>query len=456
MLGRRIDCPSCGEQIEVPRNGKRKAADKTWIPVLCRLCGTRMHAEPHQVGSSIRCPDCFVETVVQEAPETPQGKRLELQDGYPLADESPPSGASLFAEQIEAVCPHCGEETSLSASLAGEQLACPCCDRLFIVGGKGELSAPAPVVPAPAPDGELDLVYEPSEAAATGAAAIETVEEPLRHRGLWEDQAPTPPPKHPFVSGVYGFPGRPDCRGRVTAIAAIQSAALFLAWGAIANGSAPAAGLGSAPYWVAALFFTILAGVLILSWAAVAWSSASAIVTDSANGADEIESWPTGPFTDWFGEGFGMMFAFGSAAAAGVGASWALQRHLGWEQMQAAPFGVGFALVLAPIFGLSVLESGSTLGILSTPITASVLRTPGAWLKFHLSGAAWALLAAASWLLVLPWNRGGWELAGRLLAPLVSAWAWFVYCRLLGRLGWVVMEDLAARHAAAEAARAEA
>lgn len=470
MLGRKFNCPSCGAEIEAPqgnaqsgsaqtgqdngsrRNGALSAAEKTWIPVVCRLCGTRMHAEPHQIGEKIRCPDCFVENEVREAPPVAKAKRLELEDGYPLANGPAATKTPLFADRVDTACPSCREELSLSASLIGERFACPYCDRYFTVtGNRVSDAAVAPTKPADQDD-EYDVLQPASESSPTnyGATPIETVDEPLRHRGLWEDKPPTPPPTHPFLQGVYGFPARPDCRGRVLAIASIQSAALFLGWGAVVNGSAPAAGIGSAPYWIGALFFSILATILLLSWLAVAWSSVSAIITDSANGADDVESWPTGPFTDWFGDGLPMMIAFGSAAAAGSGASWALHENLGLNELQAAPFGVAVAVAFAPIFALSVLESGSALGILSAPITASVLRTPGAWVKFFVSSSPWAVAAAAPWVLVLPLGYGGWEVAGRLAAPVLAAWAMFVYSRLLGRLGWVVMEDLAARKAEQE------
>lgn len=445
MRGRRIDCPNCGDSIEVPaKPSSNGAAAKKWIPVVCRLCHTRMYAEPHQIGQSMRCPDCFVETEVKPAPPVVPPQKLKPQDGYDL-DGAPPVGRTkLVTDEVDVACPACRVELTLSASLLGEQFACPNCDRYFTVSGKRNSQE--------APDHDEDVYDLAPEVPSQRPASLplELVEEPQRHRGVWEDQAPIAPPQKPFWSGVYGFAFRPDCRGRVALLGSLQATTVFLAYGAIRNALVPGGNLGAAPYWITALFFSILTITVLAFWVVNAAASVSAIVTDSANGADDVENWPSGPFIDWFGDGLGLMYAAICAAVTGAGACWAAARHLDWPAEVALVLGAAIGHLLTPIFALSVLESGFFLGLLSPAITASLIRAPAAWLKFLAGSLLFGAAAAASWLTVLPLAPGAWDYVVRAVAPFLGAVGLFVYARLLGRLGWVVMEDLAERKAEIE------
>lgn len=51
--------------------------------------------------------------------------------------------------EIDFVCPHCGQELSAPAEYAGETIDCPACRQSFTVPAPGAAPAPAPDAPAP-------------------------------------------------------------------------------------------------------------------------------------------------------------------------------------------------------------------------------------------------------------------------------------------------------------------
>jgi hypothetical protein len=53
--------------------------------------------------------------------------------------------------EIDFVCPHCGQELSAPAEYAGETIDCPACQQSFTVPAPGAAPAPAAAPAAPAP-----------------------------------------------------------------------------------------------------------------------------------------------------------------------------------------------------------------------------------------------------------------------------------------------------------------
>ena len=58
--------PSAIEEDEEPSSGSAK---EDVVPVVCRLCGTRMHAKESQIGKFKTCPDCGQKTEIKAVPK---------------------------------------------------------------------------------------------------------------------------------------------------------------------------------------------------------------------------------------------------------------------------------------------------------------------------------------------------------------------------------------------------
>jgi len=77
------------EEDEEPTSGSSK---EYVVPVICRLCGTRMHAKESQIGQFKTCPDCGQKTEIKEVPKH---QRIQPQttsaDAYGLSQANGPT-----------------------------------------------------------------------------------------------------------------------------------------------------------------------------------------------------------------------------------------------------------------------------------------------------------------------------------------------------------------------------
>jgi hypothetical protein len=204
--------------------------------------------------------------------------------------------------------------------------------------------------------------------------------------------------------------------------------------------------LSSAPAWFGGAMVMALALIFELMWFVFASACALAVVRDSANGADEIENWPGGAFTDWIGDPLYIFIASCVSALPGAGLDWLLA-HFGLPSGVAAPAGV---FLLFPVVLLSMLEAESPLGAASSAVWRTFAVAANGWAGFYLAAATLvavtaAVTASASILI------GG--LFGEFVASMALVAAWLIYFRLLGRLGWYCADrtSRAARKAEAEA-----
>ena len=91
--------------------------------------------------------------------------------------------------------------------------------------------------------------------------------------------------------------------------------------------------------------------------------------------------------------------------------------------------------LLFPVALLSSLASLSRWNILRPFILARLLKVFPATVLFYLLAAVLAALSAAAWYATLSRLHGLWLLP---VAAFVTAVAWFLYARLLGRLAWLL------------------
>lgn len=84
-----------GEQYEVwgvdeaPPVSQLLATQPTYVPIVCRRCGTLMHATADQVGQTVRCPDCRAEHVVPR-PEKRKRRSVVARDSPRLDPAAAP------------------------------------------------------------------------------------------------------------------------------------------------------------------------------------------------------------------------------------------------------------------------------------------------------------------------------------------------------------------------------
>jgi hypothetical protein len=158
---------------------------------------------------------------------------------------------------------------------------------------------------------------------------------------------------------------------------------------------------------------------------------ALAIVYDSSEGNEEIHNWPTSLFMDWLTDLITFIIALLVSAVPG----WLIAKVLG-ASLETMAISMG-ASVLAclPITLLSQLANNSQWAVIAPPVLMSWVRRPLSWLGFWIHAASTAgLVAGAAYL---AFAISGWFI---ILLAAVAVGALMYYCRVVGRLGWVIAE----------------
>ena len=466
QVGREIACPDCGSKVVVSRRPEAPikerppasqeevyalldefheppeslpAADEVYIRVNCPLCDTLLHGTLDQVGESLLCPDCYTPVVVPPPKEPAEEKPTvahSVDEEYALQKEvDEPAAESRAKEQplIPLVCKVCQTRMYASVDQVGELVTCPDCSTPVVV--------PRPQAPVakPRPDGTLIGEYgvgktverpeykprpdvrlariEPGDTRAVEEAKTSGI---VRVRPV--------PPQWPFLSGIFGFlwnPGTwPRLVGLMLGLLLVLPPGIF----ALSLMITPNLGLVSAIPWFGAMVMFAAGALACMAWGFVAFPIFLAVVRDTAEGNDEIESWPEPPYIDWVGEFFQVFNSVSVSVLCGV-AAYQLLYSLGMRTALVLPLGVFF---LFPVALLSMLEGDSALKALSLPVVGSLFSVWWAWGLFYLETAvlvgAFLLLAVGTLLLVGPW---GLLLVGTLWVPILM-----LYFRLLGRVAW--------------------
>ncbi len=334
------------------------------------------------------------------------------------------------------VCPNCQSPTTILPESIGTMVICPTCGSSFFPGvsSEGDLP-PAHHVDEPSllPEsvGEsyslsVERSVDPVEVSHVRPSAAPApppgqsrLSLPPGDRVLLKAAKLPPPPRWTFFSGVYTFPWYAGSVWRW----------LFLTLGLLL----------AAECFVFAFEFGGLVGVGFFSPAlifiaafsvAAAGSIFQATVQDTANGYNVIENWDDSDFRDWFGPTFVVAMQLLLAIIVGVGL-----HALAGGETPAAVFAI--AGLLFPVFYLSAMEASSPLVPVTMPITRTLTSHWYVWLLFYfITGLLLAGLVAA-----LKWLSRENQFVAAAIAPLLLTTGWFIYARLLGRLGWRVSED---------------
>ena len=173
-----------------------------------------------------------------------------------------------------------------------------------------------------------------------------------------------------------------------------------------------------------------ITGFWIISFSAVAL----AVVQDTANGMDEVVSWPDWNFFDWIGSAF--YFPIGAFAAGSPGMALAIFMLTGGLPFAAAPLPVLLSLlVLFPMVMYSMLVEGSIMGLVSGQVLRSFHFAGEGWLLFYMYSLVIGLLVAVFGALAEVDSIAVNLIAAAGLVPLA-----LLYCRLLGRMMWYAAE----------------
>lgn len=414
---------------------------RRYIPVVCTLCHTRMHAAADQVGQTMVCPDCGTVNVVPPMPASEAPLPVAPMEGYELAAGDAPRPASRPPQEYTFKCPVCSTRLQASRGESGRRISCPDCGTAFAIPppppdepGGDPFEEPIetyPVSPGPVPAGVPPTLpgatpprHEPEPAAEADSPQADRDLLPPRRseRKL---------PRWPLINGVFSFPFRVNslvCWGKMAAGAWLVQGVGVIALSQVRAIDQTGVGLGylvMAAGMLYAIGFVSVVAVALSFWIS---SSALKIVTETANGVDRIEQWASEDFVDWL---FEALYLVNSVV---------LSLMVGWGIQALAPrlpadLTVGVSMfVVFPILLLSMLETGSAMNPISPALLKSLFLQWWAWLGFYALAAM--LLAAVAAVLLGLWL---WlDLWSIFPSSFVIAPALMVYFRLLGRLGWYI------------------
>jgi DNA-directed RNA polymerase subunit RPC12/RpoP len=458
MAGRCGACTKCGAQITVPSNPKPSLFDELdeptsstphfrapqYVGVDCRLCQTRLYGTPDQVGKELKCPDCGTLTTLRP-PGPVERKRPEAMEGeqYELMDETTPSTSAQVASLPQYVALNCIRcDTLIHATLdqVGRMIDCPDCGKKNRVPPPPQRRAAESVLTS---DGyDIDPAADPGERPpvvpldtqlmheqqfdATLSADRAAAARGKRRR--FDDRGRPVAPRWPLVTGFIPFVLSPEVLFRWLGISfglALAGLVLFFAYLAAMSGSYGAT--------AAACFIALGAGLTIVSLAALA-SNFMAIVVESSDGAERIQTWST-QITDWFPD-----LRFPAAAILfSLLPGWLVSQFAASDQTQVWICISASMFIAFPIMSLAQLHNDSPLDVLSPKLLSTILRCPISWAVFYIESALLGVLfmAAANFFA----KRSPLEMLG--LFPVIVAVA-FLYARLLGRLGWRLADATAA------------
>lgn len=452
--GKRAKCSHCGGTIVVPGEPLKPPPPPEPVPeqpqyvgVNCLLCGTRMYGTLADVGKELKCPDCGrltklppPEVKKKRIPAAMEGEQYELWEG-----DNQPWGVTLSAagpHYVAVECRLCQTHLQATIDQVGKKIRCPDC------GAETLVRVPATGVKTKAPPPPVDEYGVEDAVATTPLSSFYASEideaEALRGAGSGTKKGESKPakaidapfeprpelPRWPLVSGTLSFMRTSGVPSRWIIMSSSLVAILWLGNSALSTLGTVSGGIGGAP--IAILGMTRLAAAIVvgLIWSMAMAAAALAIVSESAEGNEHVHAWPSSNFMDWIPDLLTILVALMTAAVPG----YVVAELTGRTPL--APFMIGVSvLIFLPLTHLSQLVNNSAWAVFSPHVVLSWFRCPFSWIGFLLHAAIAASMAVGAGFLA--YRVSPWFLF--LFAP-VAVEALIYYCRVMGRLAWVIAE----------------
>ena len=456
----------------LPPPPPRKKPKVTHVAVVCTLCRTRLHAPLEKVGQTIQCPDCHTVNEIKPlqgkiAPKS-KGPSLDNAEEFDLSTpvERPayrplqaPRGEYEVLSALDPASVEHGWTLPAAGEAPGQQLAAR--EPTAAAKPPAAASPPAPVkasAPVAEPPAEEYAEYEEDEefVISEPVERLEYKPPPVKlpppdpdaamYDGRYDDEytgagvnrkAKDAWKKAPFLIGIVEFLFQRDTLLR-WALYAVGAALLV----ALANAATPVKGddhvadaLNSAMTKVYAIIF----GIGFMAWVAPFAICCLAIVEDTANGSDEITSWPDYNILDWFSKAAYFPVAGMVAGFPGLVIGSFIVSSSGFPPIVVLLAILASWIFLFPLVLGSMLAENSIFAFYSPTTFKSLKVAADAWMMFYvymifIGFLAAVALAVASIKMFIISSVGATALV--VLA--------FVYCRLMGRLMWVAQGKLAA------------
>jgi hypothetical protein len=421
------------------------------VAVVCYLCRTRMYAPVAKIGQTIQCPDCHSLNEVK-APKAPPEKK---KTGPTLDDVSDFGlGDPIERPAYRPLVTPKGEYAALAEFDPAQR---PAGWDYPVPGGHAPSKPAATAVTAAAAAYDRDDDDDDDDIEITIAAPVERIEikpeiKPLPppdpqddlYDGKYDDgligdnvdrSAPEAWKKAPLVIGILGFLFYTSTIPRLVLYILGLIFAVNIAHSAIGYSMSE-----DASEQVAAIFFSGLSivslGMWVLSFAAVLL----AIVQDTANGQDDVTSYPEWNIVDWI---MTSMYFPAAAFVAGLPGSifTVAMLTVGLDPTYGA-FAAGAPLVLSwialfPVVLFSMLAEGSVLSPYSPATYRSMQQASEGWVFFYMYAILLGILGSISLAMAgLPYLiANAFGCVGLVVIGLL-------YCRILGRLMWYSSEKM--------------
>ena len=437
------------------------------IPVKCGLCGTLMYAQSFKVGQMISCPDCGTETKVVPLPDIPQESLPTSFEGaseYAVSDAA--SGYDPNCPQIRVYCSLCATQMYAPADMVGRQVECPDCQTLNTVPdvaptyyGHETLKtndATGYAVGQPIERQEYRVVddyrqlpenkgnYKNIDAGDDDLSdSLQAVSEKQRWiEGAKRQNGNSEEPKSSFAH--QHLPDMPMIQGvfRIFTSGLLWYVFMTLViFGSVSGGLfsvciklivyTPGGSAGAGlflPYLV-----TVGIGAPLMIYTLASLGKHSLMIFEiSADGGDSVDELPEFELFNWIGEAF--IFVGLPLLISGVPLCILAHFYLPGFAILGTILGIS---LFFPVVLLSVMMNESPLEPLSFKVLWTIPRRFFSWAGFYVQTLPILCIMVAI-------TYGVWLHSAILVGVLVAPWILFVffYFRLLGRLGWCIVETL--------------
>lgn len=397
-----------------------KANPAREIPVVCSVCRTRSYANATDVGREIVCPDCGTHNRVPPAaaPAQPFQPRY-TGDEYALREVDDPATRAAAAGFVKFNCGTCSTLLDAPLNQVGKQVACPDCGTWCVVPPPPP--APPPFQAADASDVTLDEP-PPEKNVVRQRVADRLLHDAAEHLRA---QAAAQPKRllNATWLGILAFP----FQVQVLPVW-IGLAVGLLAIAALVDTVISMTRSLSLEY-IMAVFVALIAAFATALIAGLCIPPLMTIIEFTADGLERIPHWPGHDLLD---RGRVLLYAVNSFAMSALPGMLPMMVLSGLG----VPSWLGLLTVplLWPVVLLSMLEADSPFVPFSNAIRTSFRQVPHGWKSFYLRSLGLAAaLAIPAVLLFLYGHR-----FGRVYLMFAVSYYAVVYCRLLGRLAWLV------------------